>query len=158
MDFSHSKTKQNKTKKQLNRLRQFFSRNLRKSRPISKGFLPQKQLNLQFLGNFEKWDPPLRICWPKMGLMSKDFWWKSNPFGRHIPVCFNMWVPLPGGYEFSYVGPIGFCVLYANWKVLNVIYQVEGTNNNGKEIYNNKKYRIGNWSCLVMVWPGIWPI
>ena len=28
--------------------------------------------------------------------MSKDFWWKSNPFGRHIPVCLNMWVPPPG--------------------------------------------------------------
>ena len=27
--------------------------------------------------------------------MSKDFWWKSDPFGWQIPVCRNMWVP-PG--------------------------------------------------------------
>ena len=31
-----------------------------------------------------------------MGPMSKEFCWKSNPFGRHIPVCLNMWVPPPG--------------------------------------------------------------
>ena len=42
-----------------------------------------------------KWDPLLRIFLTKMGPMSKDFIWKSNPFGRHIPVCLNMWVPPP---------------------------------------------------------------
>ena len=46
-----------------------------------------------FFANFLKWDPPPRIFLTKVGPMSKDFWWKSNPFGRHIPVCLNMWVP-----------------------------------------------------------------
>ena len=30
--------------------------------------------------------------------MSNDFWWKSHPFGRHIPVCLNMWVLPPPPY------------------------------------------------------------
>ena len=46
-----------------------------------------------------KWDPPLRIFLTKMGPMSKDFWWKSDPFGWHLPVCLNMWVPQEGLYN-----------------------------------------------------------
>ena len=48
-------------------------------------FLPQKWLILILFANFVKWDHPLRIVLTKMRPMSKDFWWKSNPFGRHIP-------------------------------------------------------------------------
>ena len=40
-----------------------------------------------------QWVPLLRIFLTKMGPLSKEFWWKTNPFGRHIPVCLNMWVP-----------------------------------------------------------------
>ena len=54
-----------------------------------------------FFAIFAKWDPLLRIFLTKMGPMSKDFCWKSNPFGRHIPVCLNMWVP-PGGIVGKY--------------------------------------------------------
>ena len=46
-----------------------------------------------FFAIFVKWDPLLRIFLTKMGPMPKDFCWKSNPFGRHIPVCLNMWIP-----------------------------------------------------------------
>ena len=62
--------------------------------PFLRVFLPQKRLIFHFFRNF-LWngDPPLRIFLKKMGPMSKDFCWKSDPFGRHIPVCFNMWVP-----------------------------------------------------------------
>ena len=76
-----------------------FFRNFRKSGPISKGFLPQNGWFYNFFAIFAKWDPLLRIFLSKMGPMSKDFCWKSNPFGRHIPVCLNMWVP-PGGKKF----------------------------------------------------------
>ena len=48
-----------------------------------------------FLQYFVKWDPVLRIFLNKMGPMSKDFCWKSNPFGLHIPVGLNMWAPPP---------------------------------------------------------------
>ena len=41
-----------------------------------------------------------------MGPMSKDFCWKSNPFGRYIPVCLNMWVPPP---------PPGIQQHYSRW-------------------------------------------
>ena len=47
----------------------------------------------KFFTIFVKWDPLRRFFLTKMGPMSKDFWWKSNPFERHIPVCLNMWVP-----------------------------------------------------------------
>ena len=36
----------------------------------------------------------------KMGPMSKDFGWTSNPFGWHILVCLNIWVP-PSAGEFT---------------------------------------------------------
>ena len=49
-----------------------------------------------FSSIFVKWDPLLRIFLTKMGPMSNDFCWKSNSFGRHIPVGLNMWVPPPG--------------------------------------------------------------
>ena len=59
-------------------------------------FLPQKQLILQgfffFFPIFVKWDPLLRIFLTKVGPMSKNFWWKSNPFGWHIPVCLGVLV------------------------------------------------------------------
>ena len=62
--------------------------------PFLRVFLPQKRLILPFLfANFVKWDPALRIFLTKMGPMSKYFWWKSNPFGCHTPICLNNWVP-----------------------------------------------------------------
>ena len=45
--------------------------------------------------NFVKWDPPLRIFFDQNGTMSKDFWWKSNPFGWHIPICLTCEYPPP---------------------------------------------------------------
>ena len=84
-------------KKQLNS--QFF-RNFSKSRPISRVFLPQKRLILQFFSRI-LWNGTLggtllkAFFWTIMGPMSKDFWWKSNPFGQHIPVCLIMWVTPP---------------------------------------------------------------
>ena len=78
-----------------------FFRNFRKSGPISKGFSTSTRTDFTiFFAIFVKWDPLLRIFLTKMGPMSKDFCWKSNPFGRHIPVCLNMWV-LPPGYSIS---------------------------------------------------------
>ena len=90
-DFSHSK-------KPL--IRQFF-RNFHKLTPIStKGFSASKTANFTiFQQIFVKLDPPVRIFLTKMGPMSKEFWWKSNPFGQHIPVCLNMWVPPPQDFE-----------------------------------------------------------
>ena len=64
--------------------------------PFLRVFLPQNGWFYHFFAIFAKWDPLLRICLSKMGPMSKDFCWKSNPFGRHIPVCLNMWVPPRG--------------------------------------------------------------
>ena len=61
--------------------------------PFLRVFLPQNGWFYHFFVIFAKWDPLLRIFLTKMGPMSKDFCWKSNPFGRHIPVCLNMWVP-----------------------------------------------------------------
>ena len=61
--------------------------------PLLRVFLPQNGWFYHVFAVFAKWDPLLRIFWTKMGPMSKDFCWKSNPFGRHIPVCLNMWVP-----------------------------------------------------------------
>ena len=61
--------------------------------PFLRVFLPQNGWFYNFFAIFAKWDPLLRIFLSKMGPMSKDFCWKSNPFGRHIPVCLNMWVP-----------------------------------------------------------------
>ena len=65
--------------------------------PFLRVFLPQNGWFYHFFAIFAKWDPLLRIFLTKMGPMSKDFCWKSNPFGRHIPVCLNMWVPPPPG-------------------------------------------------------------
>ena len=61
--------------------------------PFLRIFLPQNGWFYNFFAIFAKWDPLLRIFLSKMGPMSKDFCWKSNPFGRHIPICLNMWVP-----------------------------------------------------------------
>ena len=66
--------------------------NFLKSGPISKGFSTSK---MDWFTIFVKWDPLLRIFLTKNGPMSKDFWWKSNPFGWHIPVCLNMLVTQP---------------------------------------------------------------
>ena len=63
--------------------------------PFLRIFLPQNGWFYHFFAIFAKWDPLLRIFLTKMGPMSKDFCWKSNPLGRHIPVCLNMWVPPP---------------------------------------------------------------
>ena len=57
--------------------------------------LPQKWLILQVFHNFCKMGPyknVFKYFLTKMGPISKHFWWKSNPFGQHIPVCLNMWV------------------------------------------------------------------
>ena len=68
----------------------FPPQNFRKSGLISKGFSTTKMAEFTiFFTNFFL----LRIFLIKMGPMSTDFWWKSNPFGRNIPVCRNMWVP-----------------------------------------------------------------
>ena len=84
-DFSHSKN---------DWIDSFFFRNSRKSRPISKGLFRLKTgWFYTFFANFVKWDPPLSIFLTKMGPMFKDFWWKSNPFGWHIPICLIIWVP-----------------------------------------------------------------
>ena len=65
--------------------------------PFLRVFLrPQNGWFYHFLAIFAKWDPLLRIFLTKMGPMSKDFCWKSNLFGRHIPICLNMWIPHPG--------------------------------------------------------------
>ena len=63
--------------------------------PNLKGFPPIKGWFYHFSAIFVKWDPFLKIFLTKMGPMSKDFWWKSNPFGRYIPLCLNMKVPPP---------------------------------------------------------------
>ena len=64
--------------------------------PFLWSFLPKKQLILQFvLVILVIWDPLLRFCLTKMGPFSKEFWWKTNPFGQHIPVCLNLRVPSP---------------------------------------------------------------
>ena len=52
-----------------------------------------------FLCNFCEKGPSFKDFLNKMGSMSKDFWWKSNPFWWHIPVCLNTWVPLAAGSE-----------------------------------------------------------
>ena len=39
--------------------------------------------------------PSFKDLLTKMESMSNDFQWKSNPFGRHIPVFLNMWDPPP---------------------------------------------------------------
>ena len=70
--------------------------------PFLRVFLPQNGWFYHFFMIFAKWDPLLRIFLTKMGPMSKDFCWKSNPFGRHIPVCLNMWVPPPPGCELPF--------------------------------------------------------
>ena len=59
-------------------------------------FLPQKWLVFTI---FVKRDPLLSMFLTKMGPMSKDFCWKSNPFGWHIPIGLNMWVPPQGFWE-----------------------------------------------------------
>ena len=75
----------------------FFPQNFRKSGPLLGFFLPQNGWFCKFFHNFcemwlsskdlgifrAKWDP-------------KDFWWKSNPFVWHIPVCFNNMWATPG--------------------------------------------------------------
>ena len=75
--------------------------------PFLRVFLPQNGWFYHFFAIFAKWDPLLRIFLTKMGPMSKDFCWKSNPFGRHIPVCLNMWVPPPGDYK-GIIGVLAF--------------------------------------------------
>ena len=69
--------------------------------PFLRVFLPKNGWFYHFFAIFVKWDPLLRIFLTKMGPMSKDFWWKSNPFGQHIPVCLNMWLPPPPPREFD---------------------------------------------------------
>ena len=66
--------------------------------PFLKVFLPQKNADFTFfffffaiLVNSSK------DFLTKMGPTSQYFWWKSSPFGWHIPVCLNMWLP-PGLY------------------------------------------------------------
>ena len=49
-----------------------------------------------------KWDPLLRIFLTKMGTLLKDIWLKTNPFGQHMTVCLNMWVPSQGVRPCSY--------------------------------------------------------
>ena len=84
-----------------------FFRNFRNWDPFLRVFLPQNGwFYIFFFVIFAKWDPLLRIFLSKMGPMSKDSCWKSNPFGRHIPVCLNMWVP-PRGMETYSVSQIG---------------------------------------------------
>ena len=70
--------------------------NLRKSEPISKGFPASKMADFQHIfRNFGAIGPSFLT---KMGPLSKDFWWKTNPFRHHIPVSLNMWVPSPWGH------------------------------------------------------------
>ena len=71
-----------------------FFRNFRKSRPISKGFSASKPA--ADFTNFSEilWNGTLKgFSWPKWDPCLRIFGEKSNPFGRHIPVCLNMWVP-----------------------------------------------------------------
>ena len=75
--------------------------------PFLRVFVPQNGWFYHFFAIFAKWDPLLRIFLTKMGPMSKDFCWKSNPFGRHIPVCLNMWVPPPGIHWFENINMSG---------------------------------------------------
>ena len=66
--------------------------------PFLRVFSTSKWLILPFFCNFCEMGPSSKDFFDqKMGPMSKDFCWKSNPFGRHIPVCLNMWVPPPPG-------------------------------------------------------------
>ena len=58
-----------------------------------KGFLSQKWLIFQFFHTFCEMGPSSKDFLTKIGPLSKNFWWKSNPFGWCIPVCLNMWVP-----------------------------------------------------------------
>ena len=60
--------------------------------PFLRVFRPQKWLILQVFCNFCEM-AQFNFFLDQMGSMSKNFGWKSNPFGQHIPVCFNMWVP-----------------------------------------------------------------
>ena len=71
-----------------------FFWHFRKSGPISKHFSISKQLIFHFLKFL--WNGTLlRIVLTKIEPLSKSFWWKSKPFGRHIHVCLNMWIPSP---------------------------------------------------------------
>ena len=72
-----------------------FFRNFANQDPFLQVFLPHKWLIFNFFTIFVKWDTLLKILLNKTEPLSTDFWWKSHPFGRHIPACFNMWVP-PG--------------------------------------------------------------
>ena len=67
--------------------------NLQKLWLNSKGFSPQEQLILKVFCNFHKMGPSLKEFLTKMGCKSKIFLWKTNPFGWHIPIFLNMWVP-----------------------------------------------------------------
>ena len=53
-------------------------------------FSPQKQLIFRIFHNFCKMGPFLKAFLAKMRPMSKDFLWKTNPFGRHIPIYHNL--------------------------------------------------------------------
>ena len=81
------------TQKRL--IRQLFQ-NFHKSRPISKNFSASKMADFTIFCKFCEMGPSSKdFLLTKMKPMSKDFWWKSNPFGWHILVSLNMWVP-PG--------------------------------------------------------------
>ena len=60
----------------------FFFKIFSNRDPFLRGFL----LILHFFANFVKWDHPLKVFMTKLRPMSKDFWWKSNPSGWHIPM------------------------------------------------------------------------
>ena len=88
--------------------------------PFLRVFLPQNGWFYHFFTIFAKWDPLLRIFLTKMGPMSKDFCWKSNPFGRHIPVCLNMWVPPPGSDPSTHRFQEAINCLCGCWKITSL--------------------------------------
>ena len=67
---------------------------------FSNGFSTSKTTDFTYIFyfNFSEMEPFSKDFLTKMGFMSKNFWWKSSPFGLHIPVCLNMWVPPPQGF------------------------------------------------------------
>ena len=74
--------------------------NFQKSGPNFKGFSTSKMVDFTiFFATFVKWDPLLMIFLNKMRPMPKDFYWKSNSFGRHIPVTFTCEYPPPQAYN-----------------------------------------------------------
>ncbi len=58
--------------------------------------------NTQNFEHFGKMDPCLRVFPLKSGPMSKDFLWKNDPYGRHIPVyLIYLSTPLIQGFYFQ---------------------------------------------------------